>query len=66
MKKFNYDSVIKENNIKLEAIRLYCMYGWAIAEIVLNDIIKRIPISNKTTLNHYKSVRERIIKKQIN
>ena len=57
--------LIKENDIKLKAIHYYHKYGYAIAELVLKDIIKVIDPDNTSKFNRYKSILKRIINKNL-
>ena len=57
--------LIKENEIKIKARHYYCKYGYAIAELVLNDIIRVIDKEKHHTLKIYKSILKTIKEKNL-
>ena len=61
----NEIKLIKENDIKLKARHYYHKYGYAIAELVLNDTIRAVDPNNKSMLNRYKSILKRIVDKNL-
>lgn len=61
----DFDKIIRLNNIKLKARYFYCKYGYAISELVLNDIISNIKIANKSEIHYYNEVRKRINKQGV-
>ena len=66
MKSKEQIKIIKENNIKLKVRGYYHRYGYAIAELVLNEIIQVIHPDSVSKQNFYIKVRDRIINKELN
>lgn len=57
--------LIKKNDIKLKARRYYHTYGYAIAELVLTEMIDVINPEDSSVRRYYKDVRDKIINKDL-